>query len=117
MHRYGDFDRPLRESYFPVIWADPHEISFDGFTAEERSVIRAFTWCTRDELDATCDTVWPSDLGAIWDHWLGTEVVGAGSGLAGEPLTLHGRIDYVGPGGPRPCALGASAVLTHRPID
>jgi 8-oxo-dGTP pyrophosphatase MutT (NUDIX family) len=55
-----------QEDVFFACWVPAFEVTDAGHTPEERVLMTAHRWWTRDELAATTEIVWPVDVLTLW---------------------------------------------------
>lgn len=75
VHGYTDVLVEQEEVFF-ALRCRAFEVSTTGHTVEELATFTGHRWWTRQELDATTQTIWPAGLLALWDavgtgRWLG----------------------------------------------
>ena len=65
VHGYSDVVMS-QENVFFACWVPAFDVTDAGYTAEERQVMTAHRWWTRDELAETADRLWPAGVLALW---------------------------------------------------
>lgn len=65
VHGYTDVVVSQEDVFF-ACWVPSFEVSDDGHTAEERQVMTAHRWWTREALGSTTEALWPAGVLALW---------------------------------------------------
>lgn len=65
VHGYSDVVIAQEDVMF-ACWVPAFEVSDAGHTAEERQVMTAHRWWTREDLTTTAEALWPGDVLALW---------------------------------------------------
>jgi len=67
VHGYTDVVIDQEDVFF-ACWVPGFEVSSAGHTPEERILMTAHHWWTREELAAPHEIVWPAELLAVWEE-------------------------------------------------
>ena len=66
VHGYTDVVIDQEDVFF-ACWVPGFEVSSAGHTPEEKILMTAHRWWTREELGATGEIVWPAEILSVWE--------------------------------------------------